>query len=248
MQIIPSVDLQAGRSRLVFWPGAAAGVGTPTDRPEQIARHFVALGAPLIHLVDLDGAARGAPANVDAVQRVSRAVAVPLQLAGGVDGPDQIELAFAAGATRVVAPLWAVAESPDTLRACLGVAGDWLAVGVDARPDRLRDYPWRNGPPAGLGELVGGLAKEGVRRLVVSHWSLDDVDRLAQLGSANDVEVELAGGLTDASQLHFLREAGIDALILGEALFSGAIDYAAAVEAVAADRSSTAVTSPGRSP
>jgi len=240
VQLIPSLDLQAGRSRLVFWPGAATGVGTPTDRPEQIARHFVRLGAPLIHLVDLDGAARGAPANLDAIQRVSRAVAVPLQLAGGVDGPDQIELAFAAGATRVVVPLWAVAESADTLRACLRVAGDWLAVGIDARPERLREYPWRNGPPPTLDELVAGLAKEGVRRLVVSHWSIDDLARVARLGTANDVELELAGGLTDASLLRPVGDAGIDALILGEALFSGAIDYPAAVQSLAT------VTSPGR--
>lgn len=241
MKLIPSVDLQAGRSRLVFWPGAATGVGTPTDRPEQIARHFVGLGAPLIHLVDLDGAGRGAPANVDAVQRVSRAVAVPLQLAGGIDGPDQIELAFAAGATRVVVPLWAVAESTETLRACLGVAGDWLAVGIDARPDRLRDYPWRSGAPPSLEALVSRLAGDGVRRLVISHWSVDDLARIAQLGADNDVELELAGGLTDATRLRLLGEAGIDALILGEALFSGAIDYPAAVEALAT------VTSRGRS-
>ena len=74
-------------------------------------------------------------------------MAVPLQLAGGVDGPEQIELAFACGATRVVVPLWAVAESVDTLRACLRVAGDWLAVGVDARPDRLAAYPWHGRRP-----------------------------------------------------------------------------------------------------
>ena len=111
MKIIPSIDIQAGRSRLVLWPGAATGEGSPTDKPEKIAAHFVSLGASLIHLVDLDGAQRGAPVNTEAVQRISRAVAVPLQLAGGVDGPEQIELAFAAGATRVVVPLWAVALS-----------------------------------------------------------------------------------------------------------------------------------------
>src|SRR5918996_3496009 len=140
MFLVPSIDLKEGRSRLVFWPGAASGTGAPTDRPEAIARAFVELGAPMLHLVDLDGAVRGAPANTDAIQRVSRQVAVPLQLAGGVDGPEQIELAFAAGATRVVVPLWAVAESVDVLRACLSIAGDWLAVGMDARPDRLREY------------------------------------------------------------------------------------------------------------
>ena len=59
MQVIPSIDLQGGRSRLVWWPGAGSGQGAPTDRPERIARSFVESGAPVIHLVDLDGAKAG---------------------------------------------------------------------------------------------------------------------------------------------------------------------------------------------
>src|SRR3990170_5863502 len=127
MILVPSLDLAAGRSRLVLWPGAAAGTGTPTDRPERIAQRFVGLGAPMLHLVDLDGAKQGVPVNTAAIAAISRAVAVPLQLAGGVDGPEQIELAFAAGATRVVVPLWLAAESLDGLRDCLRIAGGWLA-------------------------------------------------------------------------------------------------------------------------
>ena len=228
MQLIPSLDLQAGRSRLVFWPGAAEGTGTPTDRPERICEHFVALGAPLVHLVDLDGAQRGAPANTDAIQRVSRAVAVPLQVAGGADGPAQIELLFAAGATRVVMPLWAVAEEPETLRACLRIAGDWLAVGLDARPERLRDYPWRGGPPTFEG-MVERLVGEGVRRLVLSHaGARPDLARLRALRAAYDVELLLAGGVTEAAVLPEIAAAGVSGVILGEALFNGAIDYAAA--------------------
>src|SRR5262249_42253403 len=160
------------RSRLVFWPGASTGTGNPTDRPERIARHFVELGAPAIHLVDLDGAARGVPVATDAIAEVARAVAVPLQLAGGADGPEQIELAFAAGATRVVVPIWRVVESPETLAACLRVAGDWLAVGVDGRADRLADYPWRNRPIPTLDDLIANLLDGGVRRIVLSHWQL----------------------------------------------------------------------------
>ena len=121
MLVIPSIDLESGRSRLVFWPGAAAGTGAPTDRPERIARHFVDLGAPVIHLVDLDGARLGRPENLDAIGRIAAEVAVPLQLAGGVDGPEQIRLAFAVGATRVVMPQ-AVADQPDLLRESLAVA------------------------------------------------------------------------------------------------------------------------------
>lgn len=228
MKLIPSLDLQAGRSRLVFWPGAAAGQGTPTDRPERIARHFVELGAPLLHLVDLDGAQRGAPANTEAVQRVAREVAVPLQLAGGVDGPEQIELAFACGATRVVVPVWAVVESFQTLRDCLRVAGDWLAIGLDGRPERLRDYPWQGPPAQSLEELVARLAGEGVRRLVVSHWRPAELDNLLGVLREHDIEVQLAGGTADATLLPSLRAAGVAGLILGEALFNGSIDYAAA--------------------
>lgn len=233
MQILPSIDLQTGRSRLVFWPGAASGTGAPTDRPEAIARHFVSLGATVLHLVDLDGAARGTPVNTDAIQRISRAVAVPIQLAGGVDGPDQVQLAFAAGATRVVVPLWAVAESVETLRACLHIATDWLAVGMDARPDRLRDYPWR-GTPRGFDDLVASIAAEGVRRLVVSHWTSADLARLAGLGRAHDLEIQLAGGATDMASVLDARDAGVHGIILGEALFTGAVDYEAATDALTA--------------
>ena len=105
------------------------------------------MGAPAIHLVDLDGPAQGRPANLSAIGAVSRAVAVPLQLAGGVDGPEQVELAFAAGATRVVLPMWVAAGGPERLAACLRIAGDWLAVGLDARPERLREYPWKRFVP-----------------------------------------------------------------------------------------------------
>jgi len=231
VRLIPSIDLQSGRSRLVLWPGAATGEGSPTDRPEKIATHFVSQGAPMLHLVDLDGAQRGAPANTDAIQRISRAVAAPLQLAGGVDGPEQIELAFACGATRVVVPLWAVAESVETLRACLRIAGDWLAIGVDPRPDRLAAYPWRGRVPS-FEELVAMLASEGVRRLVVSHWSVESVASLAALVREHDLELQLAGGATDSAAVEAARAAGADALILGEAIFSGAIEFKAEMQGV----------------
>ncbi|MGI8928535.1 MAG: HisA/HisF-related TIM barrel protein [Candidatus Limnocylindrales bacterium] len=232
MLLVPSLDLKTGRSRLVFWPGAASGSGNPTDRPEAIARTFVELGATMLHLVDLDGAVQGAPANTDAMQRISRAVAVPLQVGGGIDGPEQIELAFAAGATRVVVPLWAVAESVDNLRACLRVAGDWLAVGMDARPERLREYPWHGAPPS-FEELLEMLAAEGVRRVVISHWTVADLARISEMAKDIDVEIQLAGGATDLETVLAARAAGAHALILGEALFTGAVDYGDAARSLA---------------
>ena len=91
MLVIPSIDLEGGRSRVVYWPGAAAGIGAPTDRPDRIVDRLVAQGAKLVHLIDFDGARPGAPANLDVVGAVASRSAVPLQLAGGMDSPEAIQ-------------------------------------------------------------------------------------------------------------------------------------------------------------
>ena len=234
MQVIPSVDLQAGRSRVVYWPGAATGEGAPTDRPERIARHFVELGAPLVHLVDLDGARAGRPVNTGVIQDVARTVATPLQVAGGIDGPEQIELAFGAGATRVVMPLLAVAEEPARLAASLAIAGDWLAVGLDPRPDRLREYPWRGGAAPTLADLVARLTDAGVRRFVLSHGGgAPDPASIEMASAGGTAEVLVAGGVHDLAEVTRLRSAGVRGLILGEVLLAGRLDFQAARAAAA---------------
>ena len=224
MQVIPSLDLQKGRSRLVWWPGASTGSGTPTDRPAAIAEALAAQGAPSIHLVDLDGAAQGRPANLEAIGSISQAVAKPLQLAGGVDGPEQIEMAYAAGATRVVMPMWAVVEDGAKLADCLRIGGDWLAVGLDARPQSLQGYPWRHHVEPRLEELVVELHAAGVRRFVFSHLGADGTRLVGQFAEGLDAEVLVAGGVTTLDGLRQLRDAGASGVILGEALFTGSID------------------------
>lgn len=231
--VIPALDLTAGRSRIVFWPGAAAGVGAPSDRPEVIAARFVEQGARMVHLVDVDGAQQGRPANLDAIGRIAARVAVPLQVAGGLDGPEQIQVAFAAGATRAVVPM-ALADDHATLRACLEVAGDWLAVGVDARLDRLATYPWRRPRPPAFEEIAGELAGLGVRRLVLAHGGAEpDAALIGRLARDLDLEVLVAGGVVDLAGIRRLREAGAAGVILGETLLAGRIEYPAALEAAA---------------
>lgn len=234
MEVVPSLDLKDGRSRLVWWPGASTGVGTPTDRPSAIAEALATQGAPAIHLVDLDGATQGAPANLDAIQSIARAVAKPLQLAGGVDGPEQIEMAFAAGATRVVVPSWAVVEDGPRLAECLRIGGDWLAVGMDARPESLHGYPWRHRPEPRIDELVIELHAAGVRRFVFSHVTRGTgVALVAGLSDGLDAEVSVAGGVSSIDGLLELRDAGVASVILGEAIFTGAVELSEAIRAVA---------------
>ena len=233
MLVIPSIDLDAGRSRVVYWPGAAAGIGAPTDRPERIVEHLVAQGAKLVHLIDFDGARSGTPSNLDAVGAVASRSAVPLQLAGGVDSPEAIQLAFAAGATRVVLTT-AIADRPEDLRACLAVAGDWLAVGLDPRPDRLAAFPWRRPTPPSVETLVGELVGAGVARFVLAHGGTDpDLERVRSVVRSYDAEVLVAGGVRDLDAVRRVRDTGATGLILGEALLSGAIDLPTALEAAA---------------
>jgi phosphoribosylformimino-5-aminoimidazole carboxamide ribotide isomerase len=233
VHVIPAIDLESGRSRLVYWPGAAAGTGAPTDRPDRIAERFVAAGARLIHLVDFDGARAGAPANLESVGAIAARIAVPLQVAGGVDTVEGIRLAFAAGATRVVLTT-AIADRPDDLRACISVAGDWLAVGLDPRPERLAAFPWRRASPPTVEGLVGELVGAGVTRFVLSHGGAEpDLDRTRELIRTYDAEILVAGGVRDLDGLRRLRDTGVSGVILGEALFSGSIDYPAALEAAA---------------
>lgn len=226
MRIVPSIDVEAGRSRIVFWPGASTGVGAPTDQPARIARHFVDRGATLIHLVDFDGARTGAPQNLAAIGAVAGLVATPLQVAGGVDSPEAIQIVFATGATRVVVGA-SLLDEPDQLAACAVAAGAWLAVGLDARPERLSQFPWKRPAKPTLDDLLQQLVASGISRVVMSHGGgPQELSRLGEIGRRYPtLEVSVAGGVTDLDGVRRLRDAGVGALILGEALLSGAIDF-----------------------
>jgi phosphoribosylformimino-5-aminoimidazole carboxamide ribotide isomerase len=233
VQVIPSIDLDRGRSRIVYWPGAATGIGAPTDRADRIAEEFVASGARLIHLVDFGGARSGRPENLEAVGAIASRIAVPLQLAGGVDTADGIRLAFAAGATRVVTSM-AIVDDPTGLAEALAVAGAWLAVGLDPRPERLSAFPWHRAGPPTLDAVVSELADRGVSRFVLAHGGrAPDLTQLGPIAGRPDIDVLVAGGATDLDGIRRLRDAGIAGIILGEALLSGAIDFSAALEAAA---------------
>ena len=238
MDVIPAIDLEGGRSRVVYWPGAAAGIGAPTDRPDRIAEQFVAQGARIIHLVDFDGARAGAAGRTSRRSgAIAARVAVPLQVAGGLEEADDVRLAFAAGATRVVLVRSAIAERPDVLRACLAVAGDWLAVGPRPAAGAARRVPLAAADAADRSmrsseELVGAgvapLRPEPRRRRAGRSASL----AASSSGRTTPRSSSPAASATSTASAACAMPASTG-VILGEALLSGAIDYPAALEAAA---------------
>jgi phosphoribosylformimino-5-aminoimidazole carboxamide ribotide isomerase len=128
----------------------------------------------------------------------------------------------------------AVADDPAILRSCVAVAGDWLAVGLDPRPDRIAAFPWRHARPPAVEAVASDLAGLGVRRLVLSHGGAEpDAALLARLVRDLDLEILVAGGIVDLAGIRRLADAGVAGVVLGESLLSGRIEYPAALEAAA---------------
>ena len=112
------------------------------------------------------------------------------------------------------------------------MAGDWLAVGLDPRPDRLAAFPWRRPVQPTVDELVGELVGAGVGRFVLTHGGAEpDLDRVRSLVRRSGAEILIAGGVRDLEGLRRVRDAGVSGIILGESLLSGAIDFPEAVAA-----------------
>ena len=132
----------------------------------------------------------------------------------------------ATGATRVVVGA-ALLDEPELLAACAVAAGDWLAVGLDPRPERLADFPWKRAARPTIDDLLQQLSAAGIQRIVLSHGgNASEASAFAQLAQRYpSMELSVAGGVTDLDGVRRLRDAGVSALILGEALLSGAIDF-----------------------
>ena len=193
----------------------------------------MALGARLIHLVDFDGARAGAPANLEAVGAIAARDRRP--------APGRRRRRFGRGDPAGLRGRGdpGRADHGDRRRSrrpagVPGVAGDWLAVGLDPRPERLAAFPWRRPVPPTVDGLVGELVGAGVARFVLSHGGAEpDLARTRELVRSYDAEILVAGGVHDLDGLRRLRDTGVAGVILGEALLSGAIDYPAALEAAA---------------
>ena len=234
LELLPAVDVASGQAvRLVQ---GEAGSETSYGDPLEAALAWQAAGADWIHLVDLD-AAFGRGGNRELLARVVAAVDVNVELSGGIRDDESLGAAMATGCARVNLGTAAL-ENPDWTRSAITRYGDRVAVGLDVRGTTLAARGWtREG--GDLWETLARLDADGCARFVVTDVTKDgtlrgpNIDLLRQVCARTDRPVVASGGISSLDDLRVLRELvpdGVEAAIVGKALYAGAFTLEQALD------------------
>ncbi len=237
MQVIPAIDLRGGRC-VRLRQGDYDQETVFSDDPVATAQRWAEEGAERLHVVDLDGAREGRPVNDAAVRSIIEAVALPVQIAGGVRDLEAVAGWLAAGADRVVLGTAAAREPELAAEACRRHGAERIVVSIDARKGIVAIEGWREATSVEAQALLRELTELGVQRFVYT-----DIDRDAMLQSPNFDSVEAmvaaseaaiiaAGGVTTVADLVRLAEIGVEAAIVGLALYDGRLALPEALAAV----------------
>ncbi|MFQ6017814.1 MAG: 1-(5-phosphoribosyl)-5-[(5-phosphoribosylamino)methylideneamino]imidazole-4-carboxamide isomerase [Kiloniellaceae bacterium] len=241
MIVFPAIDLKDGRAvRLLRGEMETATVFN--EDPAAQARAFAGAGFPWLHLVDLDGAFGGRPANQAAVEAILAEVDVPIQLGGGIRSLKTVERWLDAGIARVILGTAAVKDPALVRRACRAFPGR-IAVGIDARGARVAVEGWAEQSGIEAAELARRFADTGVAAIVYTDIERDgalrgvNVAATRRLARAVEVPVIASGGvasLDDIAALLAVEAEGIEGVICGRALYDGRIDPKSALALVGA--------------
>ncbi len=228
MILIPAIDVRDGRA-VRLRQGDFARETVYADDPLAPARDFARAGASRLHVVDLDGARAGEPANLDHLRRITGRLAIPVQYGGGLRTIEAVAAALEAGADRVVVGTAALANER-FLQEALRLAGDGVAVAVDARGGEVSVAGWAEPTGAGAEATVARLAASGVSRIVYTAVDRDgmlagpDLEALSEVAAAAGDRMRIVysggvGSLDDLRSLSGLRAAGLEGVIAGRALY-----------------------------
>ncbi len=241
LTLYPAIDLRAGRA-VRLTQGDFTAETVYADDPVAVARAFAVTGAGWIHVVDLDAARTGEPANLAAVEAITAAVSCPVQVGGGIRSLEAAGALLLAGATRVVVGTAAV-ENPDLVTDLCAAHPGRIAVGLDARGRAVATRGWTEATDADLLERAASLEAAGVAALVVTEISRDgtmtgpDLEQLGAVLEATSTPVLASGGvggLSDLRALAGLERAGrrLAGAVVGRALYEGRFSLAEALAVV----------------
>jgi phosphoribosylformimino-5-aminoimidazole carboxamide ribotide isomerase len=241
MILLPAVDIRDGKA-VRLRQGRFEDETVYADDPLEAARSFVEAGARYLHVVDLDGALQGEPANLDHLRRITSELEVPVQYGGGLRSLQSVRGALAAGAARVVIGTAAYGDA-EFLQTALETWRQRILVAVDVRGGNVSVSGWTRETQMLPEELIARLQRQGATRFVYTNADKDgmlegvDLEEVRKIADAVRGRFIMSGGigsLEDLEKLRDMRLLNLAGVISGKALYEGRFtvrDARAALEA-----------------
>ena len=233
MKILPAIDLKDGQC-VRLKRGDYGTAHKVAEDAVQTAKGFLAAGAELIHMVDLDGAKDGSHANYDVVKRVIAETRAKVELGGGIRAMADVDAVLALGVSRVIIGSAAV-KNPQFVKEAAAKHGEKIAVGIDALGGTVRTEGWLKDSGEDFLAFAKRMESYGVGTIIFTDIDKDGMlegpnfEQLSMLRNAVSCAIVASGGVTTLKDIAKLRDAGIDAAIAGKAVYTGALDLAAAI-------------------
>lgn len=227
--VFPAIDLRGGKCVRLKQGDFGRSKEYDAD-PVQRAREWERQGAEAIHVVDLDGAERGLPVQLELVERMAGAVDVPLQVGGGIRSLNDLRAARTSGAQRVVVGTGAVGDRRLRL-AAVEEAGPSLVVAVDAREGIVATHGWLRSSGIPVLDLAEELAADGVASVLFTDVARDGMDAGAALEAtaavASTIPTVASGGVRGVEDVAALSSTpGVVGVVVGTALYEGQVTLA----------------------
>lgn len=237
--LFPAIDLKDGQA-VRLTQGRFDAVTVYEPEPGKAAQRWIDAGAQVLHVVDLDGALGGTPANLPAIAAiVAAAGAIPVQLGGGLRSLQAIEAALNAGVARCIIGTKAL-DGTLVQEALHAFGPERIVVGIDAKNGFVATQGWLEVTEVRALDLATRLAAAGVREFIYTDIAKDgmmsgpnfaEMARMTQSGAG----IIASGGVSSLADIaHLQTIPGVSGAILGKALYTGALDLAAALAQVAA--------------
>ncbi len=228
MILLPAVDIRDGKA-VRLRQGRFEDETVYADDPLEAARSFVQAGARYLHVVDLDGAREGEPANLDHLERITSELGVPVEYGGGLRSLASVRKALAAGAERVVVGTAAYGDA-EFLAEALSLWGVRVLVGVDVRGGRVSVAGWTRETQMLPEQLIERLQAQGAQRFVYTNADRDgmlegvDADEVRRISAAVRGQLIWSGGVGSVDDMRTLRDlrlVNLTGVISGKALYEG---------------------------
>ena len=236
--IIPAIDIKDGKCvRLA--QGDFDRVTTYGDDPVEMALNWMQKGAELIHIVDLDGSVAGLPRNAEIILEIARKINVPIQVGGGIRDMDTIEYYLSNGVGSVILGTTALQNEKIVREAC-ETFPEKIILGIDALDGRVAVRGWTQKTEKNAVDLVRQYESCDVKAIVYTDIKRDgmgtgvNIEATMELARAVSIPVIASGGvaaISDIKNLLAIKDCEFYGVIIGRALYTGAISLEEAISA-----------------